>query len=160
MSSLISWTCIFLLLFYYFYFLQSNHWPPSSHPHQLLITFFLTLCSRWWPPPGHSPWLGASNLSRVRHIFSHWSQTRQSSVLHVSEASNQLMCGTWLVAQYQSSQRVRVRWDCRSFCGVALLLSFFQSLLIQSQRSWTSVQWFGVSICICLSQLHVKPLRG
>lgn len=32
--------------------------------------------------------------------------------------------------------------------------------LIQSQGSLTSVQWLGVSICICLSQLLVGPLGG
>jgi hypothetical protein len=30
---------------------------------------------------------------------------------------------------------------------------------IQPQGSWTSVQWLGVSICFCLSQLLVGPLR-
>ena len=32
--------------------------------------------------------------------------------------------------------------------------------LIQLQGSLTSVQWLGVSICICLNQLLVGPLRG
>jgi hypothetical protein len=32
--------------------------------------------------------------------------------------------------------------------------------LIQPQESPTSVHWLSVSICICLSQLHIGPLRG
>ena len=32
--------------------------------------------------------------------------------------------------------------------------------LIHPQESPTSVQWLGVSICVCLSQLLVGPLRG
>jgi hypothetical protein len=32
--------------------------------------------------------------------------------------------------------------------------------LIQPQGSLASVHWLGVSICFCLSQLLVGPLRG
>jgi hypothetical protein len=32
--------------------------------------------------------------------------------------------------------------------------------LIQPYRSLTSVQWLGETICLCLSQLLVGPLKG
>jgi hypothetical protein len=41
----------------------------------------------------------ASSLSRVRCVFSHWGQTRQSSAVYVSEVSYQLVYAAWLVAQ-------------------------------------------------------------
>jgi hypothetical protein len=45
--------------------------------------------------------------------------------------------------------------------GLPSLSSASSSLsLIQPQGSLTTVQWLGVSICICLSQLLVVPLIG
>ena len=48
-----------------------------------------------------SPLPGASGLSRVRirYIFSHWGQTRQSSAVNVLGASYQLVYAAWVVAQ-------------------------------------------------------------
>ena len=52
-------------------------------------------------PPSHqtSPLPGASGLSQVRCIFSHWGQTRQTSAVYASGASYQLVYAAWLVAQ-------------------------------------------------------------
>jgi hypothetical protein len=55
---------------------------------------------------------------------------------------------------------VQVSWGCQSSYGVILPFSFFNLPLIQPYGSSTSVQWLGISICVCLSQLLVGPLRG
>ena len=53
------------------------------------------------PPPPHqaSPLPGASSLSRVRCIFSHWGQARQFSAVYVLEALDQLVYAAWLLGQ-------------------------------------------------------------
>jgi hypothetical protein len=58
------------------------------------------------PPPPYtstprqaSLFSGASSLSRVRCIFSHWGQTRPCSAIYVFRALYQLVYAAWLVAQ-------------------------------------------------------------
>jgi hypothetical protein len=55
----------------------------------------------------------------------HWGQTRQSSAVYVSGASDQLMHAAWLLDHWEISG-VWVSWDCLSSYGVTLLLNFFQ----------------------------------
>jgi hypothetical protein len=55
------------------------------------------------PPPTPPPWQasplpGASSLSRVMCIYSHWGQTWQSSAVFMLGDSDQLVCTAWLVA--------------------------------------------------------------
>jgi hypothetical protein len=70
--------------------------PPSSYPNSFSKRMSLP------PLPSHqtSPLPGASSLSRVRCIFSHWGQTRESSAVYVSGASYQLVNADMLVARY------------------------------------------------------------
>jgi hypothetical protein len=74
-----------LLLFYFTLFtfqpLPPLPVPPPTVPHPITP-------SREVPPRGSShalpsPFPDVSSLSRVRHIFPHWGQTRQSSPIYV-----------------------------------------------------------------------------
>ena len=70
---------------------------------------------------------GASSLSRVRCIFSDWTQTCQSSAIYVLGTSYQLcMMPGWWSSVWEISG-FQVNWDCCSSYRVTLLLlSFFQ----------------------------------
>ena len=92
--------------FYCLYFLQSNHIPstgPPSHSSSSLSSSLLSPrgCLHSSNPTSLQAFSlsGATRISRLRLPFSHWGQTRQSSAVYVSEASYQLVCVTWLVAQ-------------------------------------------------------------
>jgi hypothetical protein len=96
----------YFILFYfikYFIYLYSSHSPFCPSP-QFLTPFFLSLAFERVLPlyprtPRVSPFPGI--LSRIRCIFSHRGQTRQSSAIHVPGASVQ----TWLMAQSLGSIR-------------------------------------------------------
>jgi hypothetical protein len=133
---------------------------PPAVPHPIPPPPSPKGCPQHSPHPKVSPLPEASSLLRVRRIFSYWSQIRQSSAVHVSGASYQLVYAAWLVAQNLRDLAVQDNWDCWSFYGVALLLSFFQPFPHLTIGVLTSVHWLGVSICICLSQLLVGPLGG
>jgi hypothetical protein len=62
----------------------------------------------------------------VRCVFSHWGHNRQPSAVYVSEASDQLVYATWLVAQCLGNMGFQVSRDSWSFYGVALFLDLFQ----------------------------------
>jgi hypothetical protein len=94
----------------------------------------------------------------IGHIFSHWGQTRQSSVIYVSGVSDQLLNGAWLVALRDHQSRLVETAGLPM--GSPSSSASSNLSLIQSHMSPTSVQWFGVIICFCLSQLLVGPLRG
>jgi hypothetical protein len=47
-----------------------------------------------------SPLPGASSLSQVRDIFSHWDQTRKSFAMYVLGVSHQIVYAAWLVAEW------------------------------------------------------------
>jgi hypothetical protein len=135
----IQWQCgphiSFLIIFNLF--LQPSRYPPPPRPvHPLTVPCPIPPPPQPWhqenvptPPPHHtsphqaSPPPGASSFSRVRYIFSHWSQTRQSSAV-ANHISWSMLSGWWLSVWEIS--RVYVSWDCWSSYGVALLLSFFQ----------------------------------
>jgi hypothetical protein len=130
---------------------------------QFLIPFLL-ISKRMSPPttPPHqdSPFPGTSSLLRVKCIFSHWTQTRQFSAVYMSGTFGQLIYDAWLVAQCLRSQGSRLvetaglPMESLSSCPSSILP------LIQPQGSSISIQWLGISICLCLSQLLVGPLRG
>ena len=107
--------------------LQSSHGPlpsppfHSSSPHSS-VPLSPRGCSSH---PQAFPLPGASSLLRIRHIFSHWGQTRQSSAVYVLGASYQLVHAAWLVAYCLRDLRVP-SWDFWSSYTVALLLSFIQ----------------------------------
>jgi hypothetical protein len=42
---------------------------------------------------------------KIKHIFSYWGQTRQSSAIYVLGSSDQLMYAARLVAQYLGAPR-------------------------------------------------------
>jgi hypothetical protein len=62
-------TTFYFYLINYFIYIPSI--APSWSPPQFLIPFSFPLASERVPPPSISPFPGASNLSRIRHIFSH-----------------------------------------------------------------------------------------
>jgi hypothetical protein len=65
---------LLLLLFYSPVHIHLSVLPPTvSHP------IPPNSCLQDDAPLHHSPLLGTSSLSRVRHLFPHWGQTRQSS---------------------------------------------------------------------------------
>ena len=101
---------------------------PSKSSHQMfLIPFLLVGLQEDISPPPHqtSPFLGTSNHSRVKCIFSHWGQTR-CPLLYVCQglisASVWCLVGGFVLV-------FMVSWDCWSSYGVVLLLSFFQLFL-------------------------------
>ena len=64
------------LNFFFTVQLLSSSWSPP--PHQFLIPFLLPpVCKRMIPSCQASPLPGASSLSKIRCIFSHWGQIWQ-----------------------------------------------------------------------------------
>jgi hypothetical protein len=53
-----------------------------------------------------------------------------------------------------------VSWYCCFSYGVAVTFGSFSPSLTLPLGSPGSVQWLAVSICICLSQVLIEPLRG
>jgi hypothetical protein len=93
----------FFHLNYPFFTVQSlsTSWSTLQN---FLIPFLLSISKRMFSHPQPlmhqtSPLPGASSLSRFMCVFSHWTQTWQSSAIYVSEASYQLVYDVWLVAQ-------------------------------------------------------------
>jgi hypothetical protein len=90
----------FFKLIIYFNYLNSSCCPLSVP--------LLTVLQHIPPPPclqegALSPILpslfpGASILSRTRHIFSHWGQTRHPSAIYVPRSSDSPVYAAWLVA--------------------------------------------------------------
>ena len=122
---------------------------------QFLIPFTLPLISMKmspYPTPHTMPGLpipGVSSLLSIKHIFSHWHHTRQSSDVYVSRALDQLMYAACLVAQCLR--------DLKSLSWA--LLNFFQPF----PNSTTGASFFCLMagcICFCLSHLLVGSLEG
>jgi hypothetical protein len=115
------------------------------------------------PPRGCSPQIssfpGATSIIRIKHI-SHCSQTRQSSAIFVPRP----WTGPCMLLVGSSVSVSSLGYGLDETAGIlmgSLSLSAFSILpRIQPSGSLTSVQWLGVSICLCLSQLLVCPLRG
>jgi hypothetical protein len=87
--------------------------------------------------------------------YLHWGQTRKTSAIYVLGASVWPMHAPgWWLSLWEFPE-VWVSWDWWSFYGVALPFSFFNPSPNSTIGVLTSVQWLGLSICICLSQLLV-----
>jgi hypothetical protein len=99
------------------------------------------------PPPLHqtSSLLGASSTLRIRCIFSHWVQTRQSSVVYVlgPHISWCMLPGWW--SSVWEIVGIQFSWDFWSFYRVALPSASSTFSLIQSQESLASDHSLGVS---------------
>lgn len=85
---------ILICVYYYFYFYTFQSLPTSQSAFLLFpIPFLLTLSPRCphFPDPQQASLLSAvSSLLRIRHVFFYWGQSRQSSGVYVSRASDQL----------------------------------------------------------------------
>jgi hypothetical protein len=105
-----------------------------------------------------SPYAGASNLHRNKGLSSHWCHIRSSSATYVSGAMDSSIYTGWLVVYSLVALGGPVSWYC-SFYGVAV--PFSSSVLPLALSLWSpgSVWWFPMSICICISQVMVDPLR-
>ena len=109
------------------------------------------------PTPHNDSWFsGASNLSRVRCLFSYWGHTKRSSTLYVLGTSYQLLYADCLVDEYlwvlMWSRFVATSCFLKGLCPY---LTSPRLSLIQLQRSTTSDHSVEVSICFCLSQLLI-----
>ena len=122
----------------YFIYLHSSH-CLSHAPPQFLYPFSLLLASkRGFLPSQVSLFTGASDLSRIRCILSHWGQITQSSAIYVSYGGTeggvgglvQPVYAVWLVAQSQRSPRGLFSWDWWSSYGVTLPFNSFSPPLI------------------------------
>ena len=90
--------------------------PPQTHAEPLPWA-----CSPIWV----SPFPGASRLYRIRHILSHWGQTRQFLATYVPEPQTSpcMLFGWWL--GLWELPGIRVSWDCWSSYGVTISFSSF-----------------------------------
>ena len=110
--------------------LQSSHYPLPGPPPQFLIPFLYYLSPRGCPlllHPARPPYslgsqvswgLGSSSLTEARPC---------SPLLYVCwgpDTSWYILPGWWVSVWDISG--IQVSWDCWSFYGVALLLSFYQ----------------------------------
>ena len=68
--------------FYYFIYLQSSHCPSQSLSHSSSSHSSCCL-SPWKRMTLNKASLAPASLSRIRHIISHWGQTRQSSAVYL-----------------------------------------------------------------------------
>jgi hypothetical protein len=88
---------------------------------------------------------------RVRCIFFHWGQIRQSSAIYVLRASYQVVYAAGLVAQCLSNLG---GFKLVETAGLPMgLRSSFIYSLNQPQGPPASVHWLGVNICIWLHWL-------
>jgi hypothetical protein len=89
---------IYLFIFYTYFMLPLSNLWLFHIPYPLPTPLSPCGCP---PPPPHltSKLPGASSLLRVRHIVSDWTQTWQSSTVHVFGASYQLVYAVCLVVQ-------------------------------------------------------------
>jgi hypothetical protein len=144
-------------------FLQSRLHPPSSLlPLQFPMPFPPTQSPRGFPHPHQSSLLpGASSLSRVRCIFSHWGKTRKSSAVSVCLGPHMLWCmlPDWWHQVWEIS-RVQVNLDSWFSHGAALLLWTLSFCLLVvckylhltlSAACWASQR--AAMLCSCL-QAH------
>jgi hypothetical protein len=107
------WGVMHYFSFFFFYFIIISilfiYNPVIVPLLQFLIPFlfFLLTSPKDGPLPSFqvSSFPGTSVLSRIRYIFSHYGQTRQSSAIHVSGALDQFMYTTWLLAQCLGAPR-------------------------------------------------------
>jgi hypothetical protein len=156
--------------FYYFYFLQSSHYSTLGLPSHSFSSHLLPLISKTsspFPTPPHpchsfqvsellgpqvSRWLGEFSLIEARP---------DSSMMYMCQGIGPA-CVCCQVGS-SLSERSKGSWLVDSACfhmGSPSPSAASSRFLIQPQGSPTSVQWLGVSICVCLSQLLVGPLRG
>jgi hypothetical protein len=83
---------------------------PHTVPHPISPTY----CLQEDYPYEASLHPGTWSLSRVRCIFSHWDQTKESSTVYVSGNLNYLMNAGWWLRVWETSG-VRVGRECRLF---------------------------------------------
>ena len=128
--------------------MQSSYYPLMSTLSHFFIPFLLLPATKRMSP-ADLPLPRASHLTRVKHIFSHWGQTRESSAIYVwNPWISSCMLPGWSL-NVSDISGVQVSWDCWSFYGVVLLFSFFQpypnsttdSLIVQSVCYTTMKSW-------------------
>ena len=98
--------------------------------------------------PWSSPFSGASSLQRIRDIFSHWGQTRQSVLCYICAWG--IRIALWLVAQSWELPSVQVCRHCWSSYGVATPFSSFSTF------PNSSVSNLGLSPVVVCKNLHLS----
>jgi hypothetical protein len=151
--------CILKLLFFFFFFFFYNSFimasPQSAFPQFLIPFVFLPVSKRMFPlmPP-------------ARPLYSLESQVSQGLGASPTEArpGSPLLYMCW--GPWTSLCRLP-GWRSLGFelvenaslpMGLPSSAASFSLSLIQLQGPPTSVDWLGISICVCLSQLLVGPL--
>lgn len=136
-----------LLTQFYHTFIKTQVWSvvwTQSHDLRIFCIFILVVVDLSFKnrnrvlSPQAFPFSGASRLSRIKCIFSHWGHITQSSAIYVSDVGNggegvgsdQPVYAAWLVAQLQWSARGLFSWDCWSSYGGHTPLQLLQSSLI------------------------------
>jgi hypothetical protein len=121
-----------------------------SHLPSLLRVY--SLPSPHFPTLGHqaSIGLGASSFTEARQ----W-----SNLLHRCLDPQTSPCMCWWLSVW-ALLGIRVRWHCWPSYGVANPFSSFSPYPNSSLGVPDLCQCLAVSICICVSQLLVDPLRG
>ena len=154
--------CFLLLLFF-----QSSHYPvPGLPPHSFSAHLLPLISKTLSPVPTPALTCPALQVSMGPQVSR---GLGESSLIEIRPGSPLLyMCqgiGTACVCQQVGSslsERSKESWLVESACfpmGSPSSSSASTHFLIQQQGSQTSVHWLGVSICVCLSQLLVGPLR-
>lgn len=113
-------------------------------------------------PSQASPFPGPLILYRIRQILSHSGQTRQSILCNICAKGLRLIKVYSLVdglvsGSSQGLRLVDIVVDTPMKLTLPTVLSFLPLTL--SYRLPTSIQWLTLTICICLSQYLVEPLR-
>ena len=105
------------------------------------------------PSPEHQVSTG------LGHILSLWGQTWQSIICYICacDLGAAHVC-SWVGGSVSGSSQVS--WHCCSSYGVAIPFSSFNPSPNSSIGAPGLCPVLSISICICLGQLQVKPLRG
>jgi len=155
--------CLFVCLFVFklqILFLFQSTLQLFHIPYILPAPPFSTRMSLSHPPHQISKLPGASSLLRVRCIFSHWGQTRQSSAIYVLGTSSQWVYTAWLDPVSERSQGSRLIETAGPPIGSLSSPASSSFSLIQPQGSAVSVHWLDANSYIWLFQLLVGSFRG
>ena len=152
---LVGWFCCFVLfcLINRFIYLHPKCFPLLGPPSLSSSLMTPPLCL-WEGAHTHAhahvylP-LWASSLYRIRHILSHWGQTRQSSATYVPGAMDHPMYALWWLSLWEL-WGVHVNWYCCSSYGVVIPFSSFSP----SPNSFTLVA--NLSSMVDCKYLHLS----
>lgn len=135
----------------------SHPMPPPDPPFSKMIILPHN------PLPQHNMKLpGASNLLKVRCIFSVWKQTQHFSAVYVLGWQSHM---SWCMLPCWWSNvwdffRVQINLECWSSYRVTFFLSFSQLSLISITGVSSFCQFVGANICICFFRSLMGSFGG